>query len=145
MGDDGIILQLMHYLDIFDVMKFECGVFSCFSDERETLFFGGETVLRIQGICQNVGPKWLRYDIYMEAISALTLMMNGRSIMKLPISTNRKYQRRMVKIIRDLLRHSICLDHDAETPEYIQRLVRFHYDSSPNIVLLHDELLSEYK
>lgn len=58
-GTDGLVVKLVAS-DLADnrrVMKFESFRFSAFSEEEETLFFGGSTVLRIKGIIQRTQGK----------------------------------------------------------------------------------------
>lgn len=133
------------YLDKDDVMKFECEIFSCFPEERETLFFGGDTVLKIKGMLQLTDGKWLKYDKCMEPINAFSRMMNGLSVKDQLIANSKKYQKAMKTIICDALRDLIEQQHEAKTPKYIQDLVRYHLSTTPNVRLLYAELMSEYQ
>ena len=140
-----MLLKVGQYLDHGDVMKFECGPFSCHSAERETLFFGGDTVLRIKGVVQWVGDDLLSYDEFMEPINAFCRMINGLSVKGQPVSTKNRYKIKMKMLIKDLLR-SLLLWHDAvECPKYIYDLVRFHHESSASIEFVYDELRTEYE
>ena len=126
-------------------MKFDCELFSCFPDERETLFFGGDTVLRIIGIIQYVGDSLVNYAKYMEPINAFSRMMNGLSVMEQPILTRKKHQKAMKWIIKDILRAIVWQLHQAEAPEYVRNLVLFHHSCASCVRLLYHELLSEYE
>ena len=64
------MLKLEYYTD--GCMKFKCAPFSCFPEEQETLYFGGETVLRIQGITHRAATQHLSYDKFMEPINVCT-------------------------------------------------------------------------
>ena len=142
--ESGLLLKVGQYADKDDVMKFECELFSCFQDERETLFFGGDTVLKIKGIMQCL-DKWIRYDKYMEPINAFSRMMNGLSVMGQPISKKKKYQKVMRRIIKDLLRSLIWQLQDAETPKYVCDLVLFHHSCTSRVRLLYNEIMAEYQ
>ena len=126
-------------------MHIECDVFSCFPEERETLFFGGDTVLRIMGIMQYVGDTLLNYSKYMEPINAFSRMINGLSVTEQSILKKNKYQKAMKCIIKDILRALIWQLHQAEAPEYVRNLVLFHHSSTSSVRLLYQELLSEYQ
>lgn len=54
-GDDSQSQKESH------VMKFECELFSNYPEERETLFFGGATKLKIKDIKQIDNGKWSNY------------------------------------------------------------------------------------
>eukprot|EP01083_Nonionella_stella_P198147 727766_1 len=68
-GDRGFIFSLCKY-GRYNVLKFDCDRLSAFSDEKETLFFGGETVLKILSIHQHVG-QWRNYKKYMKPINII--------------------------------------------------------------------------
>ena len=51
-------MALRHYVDQYDVMGFDCTPFSIFEDEGETLFFGGDTVMKIEEIYHREGMQW---------------------------------------------------------------------------------------
>ena len=82
------MLSVGQYQDKDDVRKFDCAPFSCFS-ESEILFFGGDTVLRINGIIQYAGGKWMKYHKFMEPINAFSRMMDGFSVRNLTISNKK--------------------------------------------------------
>ena len=142
--ESGLLLKVGQYADKDGIMKFECELFSCFPDERETLFFGGDTVLKIKGIMQCIG-KWIHYDKYMEPINAFSRMMNGLSVTEQPISKKKKYQKVMKRILKDILRALIWKLHEAETPKYVCDLVLFHHSCASRVRLLYNELLAEYQ
>ena len=142
--ESGLLLKVGQYADKDGVMKFECELFSCFPDERETLFFNGNTVLKIKGIMQCIG-KWIHYDKYMEPINAFSRMMNGLSVTEQPISKRKKYQKVMKRIIKDILRALIWKLHEAETPKYVRDLVLFHHSCASRVRLLYDELMTKYQ
>jgi len=143
--ESGLLLDIGQYLHNDEVMLFDCARFSCHSQERETLFFGGDTVLRIKGIVQWVGDVLMNYGEFMEPINAFHRMIHGLSVGEQPISTKHRHQMKMRMLIKDLLR-SILLSHDqAECPKYVYDLIRFHHESSVSIELLYDELRTEYE
>ena len=145
-------MKLGFHDERYGVVKFECSAFSCYAEEKETLFFGGNTVLRIQGITQRVGDRLKSYDKYMEPINAFKRMIHGKSLKNQPIVNLKKQQKAMKKIIKDVVR-SFAPQYDNvgnvvdldETPKYIKNLVLFHLEETPEIRLIHDELLSEYE
>ena len=74
-GTSGLVIKLGQYQTKDDVMKIDCAVFSCY-DERETLFFGGDTVLRIKGVMQCVGGKWCRYDKFITKFKIIVFRLH---------------------------------------------------------------------
>ena len=143
--ESGLLLKLGQYLEKYEVAKFECAPFSCFPEEQETLFFGGETVLKIKGALQWVGDALMKYDRFMEPINAFSRMMNGLSVKDQEIMNNARSQRAMKVLLKDILRSLVLRLDTAEAPKYIQDLVLFHHDSTPRVRLAYDELKTEYK
>ena len=141
----GLLLKLGQYLEKYEVTKFECAAFSCFPEERETLFFGGDTVLKIKGALQWVGDVLMAYDLFMEPINAFSRMMNGLSVKEQEIMTKQQSQRAMKVLIKDILRSLVLKQHECESPKYIQDLVLFHHASTPRVRLIYDEISAEYK
>ena len=143
--ESGLLLKLGQYHEKYEVAKFECAAFSRYSEERETLFFGGETVLKIKGALQWVGDVLMKYDRFMEPINAFSRMINGLSLMEQEIMRKRNSQKAMKVLIRDILRSLVLRRYECEAPKYIQDLVLFHHASTPRVRLLYHELLTEYK
>ena len=141
----GLLLKLGKYLKKYEVTKFECAAFSCFPEEKETLFFGGETVLKIKGALQWVGDVLMKYDRFMEPINAFSRMINGLPVKEQEIMNNTKSQRAMRVLIKDILRSLVLRRYESEAPKYIQDLILFHHGSSPRIRLSYGELLEDYQ
>ena len=141
----GLLLKLCQYHEKYEVTKFECASFSCFPEEQEILFFGGETLLKIKGALQWVGDVLMKYDRFMEPINAFSRMMNGLSMKEQDTMNNAKSQRAMKVLIKDILRSLVLKQHECESPKYIQDLVLFHHASTPRVRLIYDELFTEYK
>ena len=131
--------------DNVEVMKFDCERLSCFAEEKEVLFFGGDTVLRIKGIIHHDQGKWMKYDKYLEAINVFSRMMDGFSVKNQPIVNRKRDQKMMKHIVKDVL-HSLLLRlSETKTPKYVHELVLFHHSAASHIRLIYDELLTEYK
>lgn len=127
-----------------NVMKFECEVFSCFPEEKETLFFGGDTELRIKGIMQWVG-KWMHYDKFMDSINALNRMLKGLSLKDQAIWNKIKTQYWMNCIIQDILQCHLAQSDDADIPQYVRDLVEYQMTSTPHVRLNWNEMKSGYE
>ena len=126
-------------------MKFACEVFSCFPEESETLFFGGDTILRIKGIIKLTNGIWKHYDKYMEPMNAFSRMMNGLTVKGQHITTKKSNQKVMKVILRDVLRNMVGQSDVSETPKYIEKMVLFNHSASSSVHLLYDELMSQYE
>ena len=126
------------------VKRFDCRRLSCFPEEKETLFFGGDTVLRIKGITQCYQGKWMKYDKYLEAVNVFSRMMDGFSVMDQAIIKKKRDQKMMKKVIRDILRALVLRLDEAETPKYVHELMLFHHSSATKIQLIYDEILTGY-
>ena len=124
-------------------MKFECEKFSCFSEERETLFFGGVTELRIKGIIQYASGGWKHYDKYMEPINAFKRMTSGLSLRGQVILDKKLIQLRMNIIIKDHLQNLLSVD-EKNAPFYVSSLVSYQMSSTKHVRLLYNELESAY-
>ena len=137
--------MMQHVASSTAVNKFDCERLSCFSEERETLFFCGDTVLRIKGITQCVQGKWMKHDNYLEAINAFDRMVNGLPLKEQKILNHKKSQKAMKVLIKDVLRSLILRQYECEAPRYIQDLVLYHHASASRVRLAYDELISGYK
>lgn len=129
-----------------DVMKFDCGPISCFTEERETLFFGGDDVVQIKGIGQYDDGKWCQYDRYMNALYALDQMMTGQSVIDLPILSRKKDQKMMCLILMDIIGTRCNVDisqyQTKAIPKYIHDLAMHQYVSKKEVVLKYEEVMN---
>ena len=126
------------------IVKFDCERFSCFAEEKETLFFGGDTVLKIKGITHCAQGRWMKYDKYLEAINVFSRMINGFSVKEQRIMNKKLDQKMMKQIIRDVLRSLLWKVDEAVTPQYVHGLVIFHLSAASSVYLIYDELLTDY-
>ena len=124
------------------VMKFECEEFSCFPDERETLFFGGVTELKVKGIMKWAQGRWRHYDKYMEPIDAFNRMMNGLSLKGQAILDKAKSQRRMNIIIRDQLQALLSPNVEMNAPQYVNDLVSYQRAMTDHVRLRYHDLMT---
>ena len=146
-GSGGLVLKLGSSASKTSrmVMKFECELFSCFPEEQETLFFGGDTELRIRGIMQWAEGKWRHYDKFMEPINALNRMINGRPLHDQSIWNNKKTQKWMNCVIKDHLHHQLSQSDQVETPQYVSSLVSYQMASVGHVRLNWNEMKSGYQ
>eukprot|EP01084_Bolivina_argentea_P076538 138724_1 len=97
-NDGGLIMELRNALDRYNqtnVFKFDCSILSAFDDERETLFFGGETVLRISQIWQIYNDKWNSHlNHFIEPTNAILRMINGLTVKQQRILRYDKHQKK---------------------------------------------------
>eukprot|EP01083_Nonionella_stella_P244939 852013_1 len=89
-GPTGLIIDLRQYSESYDVFQFVCSPLSTFPEEKEVLFFGGSTVLKITSILQVLDGKWENYRKYMEPMNAIMKLINGFTIKENSISTKKK-------------------------------------------------------
>ena len=143
--ESGLLLKLGQHQDKDDVMLFQCELFSCFAEERETLFFGGDTVLKINGIMQNTNGKWMAYDMFLEPINAFSRMINGLSVKEQSILMKKSSQKAMKMIFVDVLRTLVWQQHESMTPKYVRDTVLFHHSNASRVRLLYRELMTEYQ
>eukprot|EP01084_Bolivina_argentea_P007296 13713_1 len=137
---DGLVLRLCKYRQIYDVWKLDCSALSSFDEEAETLFFGGNTVLKISSICKYV-KKWTWYTKYIEPINAILRLIHGLSLKikgRVILSKNKDKQ-----TMYELINHLFCKSI-LKLPLYIEKLLKYHM-STPTIKLNFSELISDYK
>eukprot|EP01084_Bolivina_argentea_P024531 45708_1 len=138
----GLVLELRNYKNSYSVYKFFCDSFSEF-DVKETLFFGGRTVLKIVSITQVVKMHWKRYKKWIEPMNSMIRLVNGGTVKTLSIASNQKQQERMMKFGYHILSQISSAVLDQNLPKYIFELLLYHI-SSP-VILNYQELLHEYK
>ena len=134
----GLVLRLSKCHGV-DVRNFDCEAISCFPEEKEILFFGGETILQLKEIKQIVGGKWKPYWKYMGPLNIIRRMISGR-----PIKGDITKKIKLKRIVRDILRFRHCGGQNMECPEYIGDLAVFQ-SSIPEIRLNYTELLRAYR
>ena len=116
-------MTLERFDNQYEVMMFDCTPFSAFPNERETLFFGPNTVLQIKGLRQRtisgmkVHDKWLdsidkvyrevNWELYEEMISIESSLQRLKDLLEDPIyiatSENRSASALMPQYVRDLI------------------------------------------
>eukprot|EP01083_Nonionella_stella_P095234 267313_1 len=127
---NGLILVLCKYHN-YGVFKFDCDRLSAFSHEKETLFFGGRTVLRIFSIRQYIG-KWISYKKYMEPMRIIHSMIHGLHFTADDMGNNDDNQINEMMAYH-LMQHMLCVFNSQpssiEVPLYVKRLWN-HYTSN---------------
>lgn len=144
-GGTGLYLKVGQLENHGDVMKFACERFSCFPDEHEILFFGGETMLKIKGIRQHNGQKWCNYDRYMSPIDAFSRMIDGLPLNDSKSVATAKDVKRLLRILEHLLLVLLHKRQNSAIPLYIQELVWFQLSSTPRVRLLYDEMMNGHQ
>eukprot|EP01084_Bolivina_argentea_P180246 311394_1 len=81
-GDAGIVIELRKYSNAQDVSCFKCSSVSSYDRERETLFFGGDSILQISSICQWYNNRWTHYRSYLKTIGYILKLIKGTTIDK---------------------------------------------------------------
>ena len=115
-GTNGIVMTLEHFDDKYEVMKFDCTPFSAFPDERETLFFGPNTVLQITELRQRTISGMKVYDKWLEPID------------KVYDDVNWELYDAMISVECNLLRIADLLEHHSASvsvPQYVRDLIKF--------------------
>ena len=140
----GLVIKFQRHHEKYQVQRFDCQKFSAFPEEKETLFFGAGTVLRIEGILLWAEGRWQTLDRFMEPLNALLRVMKGQSLTDELIMRKKKYQKAMRILFRDILKSQIS-ETNTKTPKYVLNLALFHHSSTPNVRLLYHEMLAEYK
>eukprot|EP01084_Bolivina_argentea_P075185 136319_1 len=121
----GLIMELCKYKNC-DVFSFDCSVLSTYDHESENLFFGGNSILKMQTIYQiNNGLE--NYQYYVEAIQGILNLKNGANIDTESISTNGK------KLMRNIVKHILpTLDYGIKKlSNYIKKLLNYHLQNVP--------------
>eukprot|EP01084_Bolivina_argentea_P302967 523020_1 len=142
-GNQGLIIELTKYLDGGDISYFDCSSASSFDTEKEVLFFGGNTLLRISCIWQVYCSKWTSFRKYIEPLNAIFRMIHGLTVIKQHILSHDKEQRVMLK----LLTYILCKQKEeslTQIPPYIEELLTYHI-SIDTITLNFTELKNEYQ
>lgn len=142
LGNDGSRDGAMELND--NVIEFDGSKFSCFPENRESLFFGGDTVLRIKDIIHREDSLMLSYGAFLEPLNAFVRMIQGQSIVGQSISKSKKAQKTMRLIMRDVLFALLNDGNPFEIPKYIRGVTMCHATRS-HIQFIYDELKTEYE
>eukprot|EP01084_Bolivina_argentea_P106527 190588_1 len=119
-GTNGLIMELKRYNEYVSCLN--CSLFSNFDTERETLFFGGQSILQINNIWQLYKSIWSSYKKYIKGIQCILNLANG---------SIKWYRTNNIKeIIEYLLPHT---PSDTKSlPQYITSLLHYHLKQLPS-------------
>eukprot|EP01084_Bolivina_argentea_P154359 269095_1 len=146
-SSNGLVLRLCKYRPIYDVFKLDCSALSDFDDEEESLFFGGNTVLRIASICK-FETKWTWYTKYIKPIQAILRMIYGlsckdQSVLHNILLSEERQQQTMFELVNHVLCTFNAQKSMLELPKYIDDILKYHM-STETIKLDFSELLDDY-
>eukprot|EP01084_Bolivina_argentea_P027690 51450_1 len=144
---DGLVVQLRDYDAINNVCTFSCDGLSAFPQEKEMLFYGGDTILKIHSIWQISTRGWNNYEHYVAATDFITRMMNGLTVNTANIAT--KVRKCMRVIFKSQLnaKSENKMNLPSDLPKYIvNRLINYHIgDRTTEVEFHYDELVTKYK
>eukprot|EP01083_Nonionella_stella_P081799 225542_1 len=140
-----------HYWSYFrtrnDVFKFDCDQLSAFSHEKETLFYGGNTVLKIYSIRQHVG-KWKNYRKYMEPMYIINRMIHGLGINAEDEAEHNDDNEINKIMVLELFTRALCIctsqTSQMEIPLYISTLWD-QFTCNATITLNVTQMMNDYK
>eukprot|EP01084_Bolivina_argentea_P122447 216988_1 len=129
-ADGGLVVELSKYTA--HVYCFDCGMISLFDEEREILFFGGNSLLQIKSIFQPYNGKWTSYRRYVNGIKGLVSIAHG---------AKSKHVKDIENMIKYLLSNSAA---DFALSPYITSLLKYHWKNLPptielDLTYLNDE------
>eukprot|EP01084_Bolivina_argentea_P264922 448923_1 len=137
----GLVLELKKYRERYDAYKLDCWKFSAF-DERETLFFGGNTVLQISSIWQWYDRKWTGYTKYITPLNAISRMIHGLSIRHEEYPLNDNQQNTMSELLNHVFYTFNSQKSMMKLPKYIDQLLQCQA-STHTINLNFEELTTD--
>eukprot|EP01084_Bolivina_argentea_P137889 242850_1 len=133
-GINGLVLQLKTYDKT--VSGFDVSVMSEFAREKETLFFGMDTILKMHSVYSIFDDKWQDYKRYINAIQEVLKIANG--------TISWYYKNNIKEIVGYLLPN--MYRSKIRLPEYIQILLHFHLQHLPNnIIYDFNDLVNNYQ
>eukprot|EP01084_Bolivina_argentea_P077005 139602_1 len=116
---DGLVIELKRYNEY--IPGFDCSIASIFDDERETLFFGTESIFLISSIYQWYNKAWSSYRGYINQIRHLMSIAHG--------SIKWHNKNNMKKIISHILPDLYC--NKISLPPYITSLLDYRLKQLP--------------
>ena len=132
-------MELCKYKDN-EVSYFDCDAISCFDQEKEAFFFGGNTILRIYSIHHCINP-WKNYKYYIEGIQNIIKIINGLKIEKK--SMTKKGKETMKQILKYKLPQNNY--YISNLTDYIEKLINHHISEIPSQINFYFyELMNEY-
>ena len=134
---DGIVVDLGPYKELKTPI---CGIntskISCFPEEKEILFFGGDTLMQINDIWQQENSvssllHWNQYNDHIRAIQGVMSLAVGTLC-----ASGVCYNVRDMIVEMMLYSLSLCEEHPKEMPsmkaQYIRKLFEYQLNSMPN-------------
>eukprot|EP01084_Bolivina_argentea_P256560 431999_1 len=118
-GAAGLVVELGIHNEF--VCGLDCSLFSAFDHEKETLFFGHDSILRIFSLYQWFDKKWSNYGHYIRGIQTLIDIANGS------ISWKRKNS------LKDIMGYIFpeLYASNKQLPPYIIELLNYHLTNMP--------------
>ena len=136
-AEGGVILAFGRY--DAEVPCFDMQLFSCFEHEKEVLFFGGDSILKICNIMKYERNSWKAFAREINALEAVRSLINGSP---LPSNTSWKTKEMMLNMMQSVLQNDF--EDDSVSP-YIQSLLHHQLYSAPNQINLDwSILLADY-
>eukprot|EP01084_Bolivina_argentea_P276941 472648_1 len=119
-GINGLMMELKAYNNV--VSGFYVSMLSDFENEKETLFFGGETIMIINSIYSIHNTEWQNYKKHINGIQQILKVADGT------ISWHHKNN------IRDIVGYILpnLFREKTELPPYIKSLLNFHLKNVPS-------------
>eukprot|EP01084_Bolivina_argentea_P035324 65540_1 len=115
--DSGLVIKLKKYNNL--VSSFNCSMISSFDDEKETLFFGHDTILYINTVFDR---KFNNFKKYITGIEEILNIANG--------TMNWNHANKINVFVDSILKTSNY--KNMKLPSYIESLLNYHLLNLPN-------------
>eukprot|EP01084_Bolivina_argentea_P028639 53200_1 len=116
--ETGMVMELKKYNNY--VSSFACSMLSDFDNEKETLFFGEGTILRINSLYM-YDSGWQNFKHYVDAIEQILNIVNG--------SISWSQTNNMKHVIGSILPK--LYNNCTPLPQYIESLLKYHLQHLP--------------
>eukprot|EP01084_Bolivina_argentea_P067419 122777_1 len=117
---NGLIMELKVYNEFVSALN--TSPISIFPEEKEVLFFGSNSILRIGSMFQWYDNKWSSYRNYINGIQNILNISNGA------MTWNK------INDIKDIIGFILptLYDNNKILPPYVQSLLKYHLNHLPN-------------
>eukprot|EP01084_Bolivina_argentea_P214984 364944_1 len=133
----GILMQLNNNGDLYNSKRlrfFDCSWVSCFPEERERLFFGGDFKIRIESVITVTTAD--NFQKFFHALYLFDLMMNGNNMRGCKTRINSRDQ----KILTALIDNKLGIEKVKTYNDYVYNTFRLFCMKKSQIVLNINQL-----
>eukprot|EP01084_Bolivina_argentea_P118223 209803_1 len=128
---NGLVIELTRYNEW--ITGLDTTKMSVYPEEKEMLFFGGDSTFQIRTAYQSINRTWTCYKNYIDGLQILLDVANGR------MEWERINHKTFVKNLKDIIGFILPNVYvNSPLPSYISLLLNYHLSMLPKSIIEYD-------